>query len=134
MAEIAIRAVNNTWSPHRLRWLRGMPVVVMPDGHPWSDREKLPPAQGGKHVIVKVTDVTVEQVSTFFRNRWGFDLCSHGEPDVIFNVAQRRRAINVLVDNLPPAVLIELRDTGMFTTTWAQIRTFIQRHETQELA
>lgn len=138
MAEIAIRAVDNT-SGHPMAWKRGMPVCVMPDGHPWSPRESLPPAQGGKFVILKITDVTVKQVETFLQNRWGISL---DEEDGEFSAATvereyvqlARRKLHFLLDNLPAGVRNQLRTTGSYTTTWQAIRTFLQNRKTQETA
>ena len=130
MAEILIRAADNT-SGHPMAWKRGMPVVVMPDGHPWGTKEILPPAQGGPFVIVRITDVTVGQIETFLQNRWGLSLC---DEDRVSDVDIRRRHVHLRVDDLPANVRNQLRNTGSYTTTWTAIRTFLQNLRTLENA
>jgi hypothetical protein len=132
MAEILLRAVDNI-SGHPLAWKRGMPVVVFENGHPWSPQESLPPANGGKFVVIKVTDVTVAQVEQFLRNRWGIDLC---DPEIAVVTVEpteiRRRVIEIRLADLPIAVRQELNQTGSYTTTWPVLRDFLRKIATDE--
>ena len=132
MAEILIRAVDNT-SGHIMAWKRGMPVVVFENGHPWGAQEVIPPAQGGKFVILKITDVTVAQVNNFLQNRWGIDLCDEEMSVVtVLPEAIRRRVVNLRVSDLPANVRQQLNNNGSFSTTWPNVKSFWSRITTGE--
>ena len=116
-----------------MAWKRGMPIEVLPDGHQFSARELLPPAQGGSFARVIVTDLTDTQVEQAMSVRWGSGLCEMQ----VSTVAQEptsiaRRLFKLRVDDLPLAVRSELNTTGVYTTTWAAVRTFIQNSATLE--
>ena len=136
MAILVFRATNNT-SGHSLAWKRGMPVEVLPNNHVFSPRELLPPAQGGSFVRVTVSDVTVQQVRDFLRTRWSFELEEVDYDQSVVTVEPelipiRRRKFHLRVDDLPVNVRNQLRTTGAFTTTWPNIRTFLQNLRTLE--
>lgn len=103
-----------------------MPVEIMENGAPWGRKDVLPPAQGGAFVIVKIPDVTAQQVKDALQARWGCDLCDE-EGD-----RSARRRIQILVDNLPNNVRNQLRTTGSYTATWAQVKSFVQHIRTGE--
>lgn len=127
MAEILIAATNPI-SGHPLSWRRGMPVLAFENGHKWGSDELVPPAQGGKFVVVRISDVTVDQVNTFLLNRWGFVIDSVEYAVVTVSPEPiRRRPMMLRVADLPVGVRQQLNDTGFFSTTWPQIRTFLTR-------
>jgi hypothetical protein len=63
MAEILVAAISKTniLFPEKEMALykRGMPVVVMPDGHPWGAKEGLP-----DFVVIKIPGVPVSTLQT----------------------------------------------------------------------
>lgn len=109
-----------------------MPVEIFPDGTNWGPFITKPPAQGGKHVIIKITDVTVDQVRTFLQNRWGINLLDPEMNILDPKLPVRRRILELAVDLLPLAVRQQLNQTGTFSTTWPQIRTFVRKITTGE--
>ena len=64
MAEILVRAVNGTCPDPAANSLRGMPIVVMPDGHVWGAGERLP-----EYVIIQLPAVLVSTVQQYTA-RW----------------------------------------------------------------
>jgi hypothetical protein len=57
MAEILVRLVNGSCDDARANPLRGMPVVVQPDGHEWGKCEGPP-----EYVVVKIPGVSPDEV------------------------------------------------------------------------
>lgn len=130
MAELLVKAVNATHSdPNKdLRgcYKRGDIVLVRENGHVWGSLELKPPADGGKFVVIKITDVTRAQVINWVLNHWATDL--EGSDGI------RRRRVKIDVDLVPPAVLQELNQTGQYTTTWVAIRQYVRNKETNATA
>jgi hypothetical protein len=136
VAEILVKAVDATHSnptkDTRGCYKRGDVIGVAPDGWAWGALETLPPAQGGKFVVIKITDVTRAQVVNWIKTNWatwadGPDLSS-GE---LLGAAQaglivRRRRVKIDVDLLPAGVLSTLNTTGTYSTTWAAIRQYVR--------
>jgi hypothetical protein len=60
MAEILVRAVDGTCVDPFANPLRGMPVVVMEDGHVWGKCECLP-----EYVVIKVPGVAADVVREY---------------------------------------------------------------------
>lgn len=139
MAEILIKAVDATHvdpvKDQRGCYKRGDPVDIRPNGFEWGRLEALPPADGGKFVRVRISDVTPAQVETYLTNRWGIAL-NVSETETVGEdvVVTRRRALRVLVDNLPANVRNQLRNTGFYETTWSAIKSFVQNKLTSETA
>jgi hypothetical protein len=134
MAELLVKAVNATHSDPtkdaRGCYKRGDVIGVAPDGWSWGTLEKLPPAQGGKFVVVKITDVTRAQVINWVRNNWGFNT-DNPAPNLI-SIARRR--LQLAVDLMPNNVRNTLNTTGTFSTTWAAVRQYVTNKLTQATA
>jgi hypothetical protein len=62
MAEILVRAVDGTCADPLSNPLRGMPVVVMEDGHVWGTCEGPP-----EYVIIKIPGVAVDTVQPYLQ-------------------------------------------------------------------
>lgn len=60
MCEILVRAVDGTCSDPTANPLRGMPVVIQPDGHTWGNGERLP-----EYVVIKLVGVDPELVRQY---------------------------------------------------------------------
>lgn len=134
MAELLIKAIDATHSDpgkdFRGCYKRGDIVQVRPDGFAWGRLELLPPADGGKFVVLKITGVTPAQVRNAIRNRWGIDPDSEDEDQAIGPV--RRRRIRIDADLLPANVRQTLNQTGQYTTTWAAIRQYVRNKQNNE--
>lgn len=128
MAEILIKAVSSAaladlTKDQRGSYKRGMPVVVMPDGHPWGAMEGLP-----NFVVIKFPLVPVDRLQRFI------------EPEVADvngeRTTVRRRIFRVQWADLPLAARTKLQATGElvirvgpeytgpYDYTWAQIRQY----------
>lgn len=113
MAEFLIKAVSVTHSDPdkdtRGCYKRGDIVDIRPNGFAWGKEEGLP-----KFVVVQVSDVSVAAAKKYMdpeRDTNGF--------------MTRRRIYRVLVDSVPNAVKIALRDTGRYETTWDAIKAYV---------
>lgn len=132
MAEILVRAFSNV-NPDPLRdrrgaWKRGMPVVIMPDGHEWGLEERLP-----RFVIIKVPLVSVSRVEKYVLPQYEVL-----DPTQVY----RRRRWIIRWEDLPLAARNALRDrgeliikahpdfTGAFDFTWTQVKSFFLNQET----
>lgn len=134
MAEILVKAQSITHSDpvkdRRGCYKRGMPVAVMPDGHPWGSEERVP-----KFVVMKIPLIPVSTVEKYIAS-W-VDATDPQNPVTI----QRRRWRIRWVD-LPPSVQNTLLSTGELTIkatasytgafdfTWAQVKAFFRNEET----
>lgn len=134
MAELLIKAVNATHSdPEQDRrgcYKRGMPVVVMPDGHQWGSAEGLP-----SFVVLKLPGVSVDRVKEYLdRQTQGVD--AEGRP-----LAFRRRLWRFRFEDMPLAARNKLAQDGELTIavggyagpadyTWAQVKTFLRNEAT----
>jgi hypothetical protein len=130
MAEILVKAIDATHSNPakdlRGSYKRGMPVVVMPDGHPWGGQERLP-----LFVVIKVPLVPVSAVLKYIEQ---------------YNDAEgapiRRRLWQIRWADLPLAARNTLASTGMLTIkataaytgsfnyTWTQIKQYFRNLRT----
>lgn len=137
MAELLIKAVNATHSDPlkdaRGCYKRGDVVGVAPNGWNWGAKELHPPADGGKFVVLKITDVTRQQVINWVRNNWGteidgIDFDADGETPL------RRRRVRIDVDLVPNNVRNAMNNTGQYTTTWAAIRQYFRNKQTDQTA
>jgi len=130
MAELLIKAIDATHSDPtkdaRGCYKRGDIVDIRPNGFGWGRLEALPPADGGKFVIVRINDVSPAQVRNFVRTRWQTEADGNDET--------RRRRIRIDADLLPANVRNTLHTTGRYTTTWAAIRQFVRNKQTNETA
>jgi hypothetical protein len=140
MAEILIRAKNNVHAdPTKDRqgsYKRGMPVVVMDDGHIWGSKEGLP-----DFVVLKVPMVSKERVMKYF------------EPQVVQNGFEedgitphfdtyRRRLWRLRVDDLPAGAITKFQTdgeitikaspdyTGPYDYTWSNVKGYFRNQET----
>jgi hypothetical protein len=134
MAEILVKAVDATHADpikdQRGCYKRGMPVVVMPDGHAWGTEERLP-----KFVVLKIPLISVSQVQKFVQ-RWETHLVE-GQPEII-----QRRVWSIRWADLPAATQNTLSTTGQLTIkatpaytgsfdfTWAQVKAFFRNGQT----
>lgn len=135
MAELLIKAVNATHSDPakdaRGCYKRGDIVDVRPDGFSWGALEILPPASGGKFVRVQITGATVAQVRNWCINNWGMDITSS---ETSATEVLRRRFAQVTVDSMPNNVRNQLNNSGFYSNTWANIRSFIRNKITNATA
>jgi hypothetical protein len=115
MAEILIKAVDATMPDPTLdaqqSFKRGHPVVVMPDGWNWGAAEGLP-----IFVILKIPGLPVSAVNAY--------LAPYVDVDGV--TVLRPRLWKVMIDTLPTAVKNALTTTGQYSTTWTQIKNYIQ--------
>jgi guanylate kinase len=137
VAELLIKAgdaVNtNPTKDARGCYKRGDFVVVFDNGWPWGAEELKAPINGGKFVVIKITDVTADQVRAWLQNHWS---CFVDSPrlDVDGVTVLARRRIKIDVDLVPAGVLQTLNQTGQFSTTWTQIRQFVHDKQTDQTA
>lgn len=114
MAEFLIKAIDATHSDPekdaRGCYKRGDIVVVMPDGHEWGKCECLP-----KFVIVKIPGLDHEQAKKYTEEHEGV----------------ARRKFRLLVDNVPPSIKKQLRNEGVVSVPWSQVKSFVQNKMTQ---
>lgn len=90
-----------------------MVVDVREDGATWGRLEVLPPAQGGKFVLVKIPGATVEQVEKAMGR-------------LMDSSATLRRTLKIAVDSLPAGVKSTLNTTGVYSTTANAIKSYVQ--------
>jgi hypothetical protein len=125
MAEILLMAINKTHSvPAKDAagcYKRGDPVIVRDDGHTWGSQEAKAPINGGSFVIIKLPGVPRAKVEKYLASQ---------KDDLEPTRDVRRRLWRVVVDELPAGVRNQLRDTGTYTTTWNQVRNFIENKVT----
>ncbi len=135
MAEILIKAVNATHAdPDKDRrgcYKRGMPVVVMPDGHSWGAQEGLP-----KFVVLKVPGVSVEAVNKYINPEHEDTPDENGTYPIY-----RRRLWQIRWAALPLAARNKLASDGELTIkvgaysgeydyTWTQVRQYFRNLKT----
>jgi hypothetical protein len=136
VAEILVKAVDAT-HPDPVKdahgcYKRGDIVEIGPNGHYGNYTETArPPVDGGLFCRVQISNVTVEQVEQFVRNRLGPDAYlampdtegtdENGQPIIRF-----RRRIHINPDWLPASVRNQLRNTGLYVTTWAAVRSYVR--------
>jgi hypothetical protein len=129
VAELAIYAVSNT---HPIKdsacYKRGDIVEVREDGADWGTKVRIPPRNGGKFVIVRITGVTVEQVNNWCIRVWGRPIDSCRE-DAEGNM-NLRRVVRIDVDDLPGQVRNTLNREGFYENSWSNIRDFIRNKNT----
>jgi hypothetical protein len=134
MAELLIKAVDATHGdPEKDAkgcYKRGDVVGVAPNGWEWGSLELKAPAAGGKFVVVKITDVTRQQVVNWVRNHWDTEI--DGTDGGVVTV--RRRRVHINWTALPNPVRNALNSTGQYTTTWAAIREYVRNKQTAETA
>lgn len=126
MAEILIKAVDTINSDPdkdaRGSYKRGMPVVVMPDEHPWGVEERLP-----KFVVIKIPGISVERVQKYIEI-W---------TDLITGDPVRRRRWQIRWSDLPAAARNKLQNTGQlvikagtysgtYDYTWTQVKQYFR--------
>lgn len=129
MAEMLVFAVNRTHpNPVKDRrgcYKRGDIVVVKPNGWGWGTEETKAPKDGGVFVIIKIPGVSVASIEKYTASdsiQDGFE--PNGQsPNIIHRT---RRLFRAVIDELPSNVVTQLRDTGVFTTTSAAIKPFIE--------
>jgi hypothetical protein len=132
MAEILIKARDHTHpdpiKDQRGAYKRGMPVVVMPDGHQWGASEGLP-----AFVVLKLPGISVERVQQFLEHI-AVDETVEGAPRAR---VIRRRLWQISWADLPAAARTRLANTGALTIaasggdyTWSQIRNYLKRFDT----
>lgn len=129
MAEILIKAVSATSSDpekdQRGCYKRGMPVVVMPDGHAWGRKEGLP-----NFVLLKLPGVSVERVRRFIEpDREADGLREDGNERTRI---VRRRLWRIFVEDIPASVSNRWLSQGSITIgpdgdfTWTQFRNYLR--------
>jgi hypothetical protein len=84
MCEILVRAIDGTCDIPAANPLRGMPVVVQPDGHTWGNGERLP-----EYVIIKLPGVSPSLVVQYTA-RWE-DRVENGDDLPTITIRGRRR-------------------------------------------
>lgn len=133
MAELLVKAVDATHSDPekdaRGCYKRGDIVGVAPNGWQWGAKELKAPADGGKFVVIKITDVSRAQIINWVRNHWD---CEIDGLDFVDGNHVRRRRVRIDVDLVPLNVRQALNRTGQFTTTWAAIRQYVRNKQTNQ--
>ncbi len=133
MAELLVKAISATHAvpikDQRGCYKRGMPVVVMPDGHLWGNEERLP-----KFVVIKIPLIGVWAVQKYTAP-W-MDLTIPSQPETV-----QRRKWRIRWADLPAAAQTILATTGMLTIkatadytgpfdyTWDQVKTYFRNEE-----
>jgi len=132
MAEILIKAINTTNADtdidRRGCYKRGMPVVVMDDGHEWGLEERLP-----KFIVIKIPIISKDKVMKYIDTEYqGVD--ANGNP-----IPYRRRVWNISWTDLPVTARNKLANTGELTVkatdlyagtydyTWTQIKAYLKK-------
>lgn len=111
------------------RYRRGMPVVVMPDNHPWGALERLP-----DFVVLKIPGVSVDKVMKYIEVWTTVDNTDPQNPIIL--PVQRRQWVIRYAD-LPAAAQNKLATTGEliikagayngpFDYTWTQVKNFFR--------
>lgn len=129
--ELLVKAVDyvhpDPTEDARGAWKAGMIVVVKADGHMWGKLEALPPAQGGKFVVLKFPGVSAAKLEKYLAAQVS------GEDTV------RRRLWQIQIGDIPLAARNRLNTTGTLTVsesggdyTWEQFRGLIKNLETAE--
>jgi hypothetical protein len=132
MAELLVRAVSSTSNDpldpnENLRgcYKAGDVIGVAPNGWNWGQAEL---CIGGMFYVVKITDVTRQQVINWVRNNWTCEI------EGIDTINGRRRRVRIDIDLVPLAVRNTLATTGQYTTTWAAIREYVRNKITNQTA
>jgi len=124
MAEILVKAIDYS-NPDAIKdkrgcYKRGMPVVVMPDGHPWGARERLP-----RFVVLKLPGISVDRVLKYI------------EPERdASNERTRRRLWQFAFASMPAVARNKLASAGELTIgaggdfTWNQVRNYLMNLKT----
>jgi hypothetical protein len=135
MAEILVRAQNVTHpdaeKDRRGCYKIGYPVVVMPDGHPWGNEERLP-----KFVVIKIPGVSIATVKKYIGQQYDDTKNSDGVYPVY-----RRRLWRIRVADMPIAARNKLSTDGVLTIkagtysgaydyTWAQVKGYFRNQKT----
>lgn len=128
MAELLVKAVDASnpdgEQDRRGCYKRGMPVLVMEDGHEWGAEEHLP-----AFVVIKVPGIARATVAKYALPQTTIDQFT-GQP-----VTYRRRRWQIQWSELPAAARQKLASTGMLTIkagtytgafdyTWTQVKGF----------
>lgn len=129
MAEILVKAISATHSDpikdQRGCYKRGMPVVIMPDGHQWGNEERLP-----KFVIIKIPDISKTRLEKYLF------------PQLSGEIIIRRRLWQIRVEDLPVLAKNKLASNGELTIkatdiyngsfdyTWTKIKEYFRNLET----
>ena|SRR3972149_5972771 len=130
MAEILVKAIDATHpDPDKDRrgcYKRGMPVVVMDDGHEWGKEERLP-----KFVIIKIPLTSKDKIMKYIDPEPGLDV----EGNIIID---RRRMWKIRLADLPLLARNKLQLSGELTIkatssytetydyTWTQIKPYFR--------
>jgi hypothetical protein len=139
VAELLVKAVSATHTDPtkdaRGCYKQGDVVRVVENGHEWGALELRPPAAGGKFVVIKITDVTRQQVINWVRNHWGcevegVDWVTEPTPDP--SGINARRRVRIDVDLVPNNVRNQLNQNGVYTTTWTAIRQYVRNKRTSQ--
>lgn len=131
MAELLIKAVSAT-NPDPIKdrrgcYKRGMPVVVMDDGHEWGKEERLP-----TFFVVKIPSISKELVKKYIESETqGVDADNNS---ILF----RRRQWHISWNDLPLAVKTKIHIdgeitikagnyTGDYDYTWSQVKNYFKQ-------
>jgi hypothetical protein len=135
MAEILIKAIDHihpdSVKDRRGAYKRGMPVVVMQDGHEWGLEERLP-----KFIVLKIPGVAVDTVEKYIVQQ----LDDTPDEKGVYPV-YRRRLWQIQWNDLPAGakaklladgeLTIKVGDyAGEFDYTWSQIKTYFKNLKT----
>lgn len=136
MAEILVKArdfVNPDSNKDTIgSFKRGMPVIVMEDGHQWGTEEGLP-----KFAIIKFPTVSISSVEKYIRPIYT-QVTIDGQ--TIYQLTRKRRW-RIRWEDLPTAAKNKLADTGQliikagtysgtFDYTWNQVKSYFRNLET----
>lgn len=111
MAEILVKATDHTHpDPQKDRrgaYKRGYPVVVMPDGHKWGRKERLP-----LFVVLRLPGVSVQKMRKYLEPTYTPEVDPDGIP--IGNI-YRRRQWQLRWEDLPQTAKDRLKADGELT-------------------
>ena len=129
MAELLVKAVDAVGASG-MRYLRGHPVVVMDDGHPWGAEERLP-----KFALFKFPSVTADRLTKY--------LADDTDPSLGITVPTIRRKWQIRWADLPLAARNTIKAsggltilvpafgyTGPFDYTWTQVKAYFHNNVT----
>ncbi len=131
MAEILVKAIDSTHPDSTIErqgcYKRGMPVAVMPDGHQWGRKEKLP-----AFVVIKIPGVSPATVQKYIEP----EVDAGGDQRIV-----RKRKWIIRWEALPPIArsrlaavgeltIKALAYTGRYHYTWQQVKNCFRNQQT----
>ena len=118
MAELLIKAIDAVHSDstkdRRGCYKRGMPVVIMDDGHKWGKEEGLP-----NFIILKLPGIPKEKLEKYLTPEPGLS-------DTGDIIGDRRRMWKLRLEGMPIAARKKLQETGELIANWGQVKSYFR--------